>query len=423
MSSSVAHCSAVDITLKSTSLLKHAVQIKLYVELELSCARQIILTERPPDPPLDIPNVGLYDFLFERKDKDFPDDKVIYVDGESRRSYTFAQVKAAAIDFGKGLKGLWDWQKGNVLALYTPNCIDTPAITWGTHWAGGIVSPANPGYTLDELVHQLKDSGARAIVTQLSQLDIAQQAAKKVGIPEERIALIGDAKHPEGRIKHFTSVRNISGTQRFRRAKIDADNDLAFLVYSSGTTGLPKGVMLSHRNIVANTMQITAAEGSLSPKPTENLPDGDAILAFLPFFHIYGEILQGGRLKFLSTSLTPLRPDLSPPPIHISWTKVCRHGKVRHRGLVSQCARLPNHNGLRSTSHYPAPDKAPDCGQVQPLESEDDEQWSCPSHQGAGRGQLRAHWSPDQARLWSFRNKSNHTYSTVGDMVSSPHLN
>lgn len=186
------------------------------------------------------------------------------------------------------MKGLWDWQKGDVLALYTPNCIDTPAITWGTHWAGGIVSPANPGYTLDELCHQLKDSGARAIITQLPQLDIALQAAKKVGIAEDRIALIGDAKDPAGRVKHFTSVRNISGTQRFRRAKIDADKDLAFLVYSSGTTGLPKGVMLSHRNIIANTLQVTAAEEPLSPKPTKENPDGDAILAFLPFFHIYG---------------------------------------------------------------------------------------------------------------------------------------
>lgn len=232
--------------------------------------------------------MGLYDFLFERKDRDFPDDKAIYVDGETKRSYTFAQVKATAIDFGKGLKGLWDWQKGDVLALYTPNCIDTPAITWGTHWAGGVVSPANPGYTIDELVHQLRDSGAKALITQLPQLDVALQAAKKVGIPEDRIALIGDAKHPEGRIKHFTSVRNISGTQRFRRAKVDNDKDLAFLVYSSGTTGLPKGVMLSHRNIIANTMQITAAEGELSYKPTKENPDGDAVLAFLPFFHIYG---------------------------------------------------------------------------------------------------------------------------------------
>ncbi|KAL9528833.1 putative 4-coumarate--CoA ligase [Sphaerulina musiva] len=239
-------------------------------------------------PDIAIPDVGLWDFLFERKDRDFPDDKVIYVDPATNRSYTYAQTKQTAIDFGKGLKGLWDWQKGDVLALYTPNCIDTPAVTWGTHWAGGIVSPANPGYTVDELAYQLKDSGAKAIITQLAQLEQARLAAKKVGIPEDRIALMGDEKDPAGRIKHFSSVRNISGTQRYRRVKIDANNDLAFLVYSSGTTGLPKGVMLSHRNIVANVSQLTAAESPLKWQPAEGRPDGDAILAFLPFFHIYG---------------------------------------------------------------------------------------------------------------------------------------
>lgn len=175
-----------------------------------------------------------------------------------------------------------------MLALYTPNCIDTPAVTWGTHWAGGVVSPANPGYTVDELAYQLKDSGAKALLTQLAQLEQAKAAAKKVGIPEDRIALVGDEKDPAGRTKHFSSVRNISGTQRYRRAKVNPDKDLAFLVYSSGTTGLPKGVMLSHRNIVANVMQISAGEEPLKWQAAEGRPDGDAILAFLPFFHIYG---------------------------------------------------------------------------------------------------------------------------------------
>ncbi|KAM3414942.1 hypothetical protein BST61_g10082 [Cercospora zeina] len=239
-------------------------------------------------PDISIPDVGLWDFLFERTDRDFPDDKVIYVDPATARSYTYAQTKQTAIDFGKGLKGFWGFNKGDVLALYTPNCIDTPAVTWGAHWAGAIVSPANPGYTVDELAYQLKDSGAKGLITQVAQLDQAKAAAKKVGIPEDRIALIGDEKDPAGKIKHFSSVRSISGLQRHRRTKVDADKDLAFLVYSSGTTGLPKGVMLSHRNIIANTLQVTAGEEPLSWKPAKGRPEGDAILAFLPFFHIYG---------------------------------------------------------------------------------------------------------------------------------------
>lgn len=168
-----------------------------------------------------------------------------------------------------------------MLALFTPNCIDTPVVTWGAQWAGGIVSPANPGYTVDELAFQLKDSGAKALVTQLPVMETALAAAKKVGLPEDRIILIGDKKDPSMKFKHFTSIRNISGATRYRRTKIDPENDLAFLVYSSGTTGHPKGVMLCHRNIVANTLQVTAGE-----KP--HLSHNDSILAFLPFFHIYG---------------------------------------------------------------------------------------------------------------------------------------
>ena len=164
--------------------------------------------------------------------------------------------------------------------MYTPNSIDTPVITWGAHFAGATVSPANPGYTVDELAFQLKDSGAKALVTQLAVIEIAKQACAKVGIPENRIILMGEERDPENRFKHFTSIRNLSGTDRYRRVRVDPDKDLAFLVYSSGTTGHPKGVMLSHTNIVANVLQMAYAE--------KNITTADRIISFLPFFHIYG---------------------------------------------------------------------------------------------------------------------------------------
>ncbi|KAH7401918.1 4-coumarate-CoA ligase-like protein [Phaeosphaeria sp. MPI-PUGE-AT-0046c] len=240
-------------------------------------------------PSLQIPDVDLWAFLFERKDKPFPDDKVIYYDPYSKRSYTFAQVKDAATNFGKGLKHLWDWQKGDVLALYTPNCIDTPAITWGCHWAGGVLSPANPNYTVEELAFQLKDSGARAIVTQLPFIKNAQEAAKKVGIPLDKVIIMGDQRDPTHKAKHFTSIVNTAGSAKYRRTKAkNPAEDLAFLVYSSGTTGHPKGVMLTHRNIVANTMMIKVAEGGNLQPTGGPTGEGDKLLAFLPFFHIYG---------------------------------------------------------------------------------------------------------------------------------------
>ncbi|PMD52282.1 acetyl-CoA synthetase-like protein [Hyaloscypha bicolor E] len=239
-------------------------------------------------PKLAIPDVDLWTFLFERKDRAYPDYKVIYVDADTNRSYTYAQVRSTALDFGTGLKSVWEWKKGDVLAIYSPNCIDTPAIIWGTQWAGGILSPANPGYTADELAFQLKDSGAKGLVTQKPFLKSAIEACKKVGIDEDRIILMGDERDETMKFKHFSHVRNLAGTSRYRKTKINPSRDLAFLVYSSGTTGHPKGVMLSHTNIVSNVSMLVTGEGkNLSWKGGIN-NEGDKLLAFLPFFHIYG---------------------------------------------------------------------------------------------------------------------------------------
>lgn len=150
------------------------------------------------------------------------------------------------------------------------------------------MSPANPGYTAQELAFQLKDSGAKALATQKPFLKVAVEAATQAGIPEDRIILIGDEKDESTRIKHFSSIRNLANTNFLRRTKAHPKNDLAFLVYSSGTTGHPKGVMLSHENIVSNILMLKSGEGqklSWDGGPDGN---GDIILAFLPFFHIYG---------------------------------------------------------------------------------------------------------------------------------------
>ncbi|GAB1209821.1 hypothetical protein APSETT445_008608 [Aspergillus pseudonomiae] len=209
-------------------------------------------------------------------------------DADTQRFYTYKTLKDAALAFGQGLKAIYDWRKGDVLALFTPNSIDTPVVMWGAHWAGGVVSPANPAYTTEELAFQLKNSGAKAVITQVPQLSVVREAAKKVNIPEDRIILIGDKRDPEARFKHFTSIRNISGATRYRKTKINPDKDLSFLVYSSGTTGVPKGVRLSHRNIVANSLQLAAGEAGHLTWNGGADGKGDRVLAFLPFFHIYG---------------------------------------------------------------------------------------------------------------------------------------
>lgn len=240
------------------------------------------MTTQSPFPDVEIPEVDLWALMFDGKNRDFSDDKVIYRSAmDVERSYTFAQVKSLATTFGEGLQNLWDWQRTDVLALYAPNDIDIPPVIYGTFFAGGIVTPANPGYSVDELAYQLENSGAKGLVTTIQFLETALVAAIKVGIQRDRVILLGKEKDESHRVKHWTNIRKTSGALRFRRKKAKPE-DLSFLAYSSGTTGLPKGVMLTHRNIVADLLMARGAVGHWYTSAA------DKFLGVLPFFHIYG---------------------------------------------------------------------------------------------------------------------------------------
>ncbi|RMZ82332.1 hypothetical protein DV738_g1761, partial [Chaetothyriales sp. CBS 135597] len=236
---------------------------------------------KSPFPDVEIPNVDLWGLLFETQ-RDFPDDQVIFRAAGSDRKYTWADVKETASAFGKGLRNLWDWQKGDVLAIYAPNDIDYAPVVYGVFYAAGVVTPASPAYLPDELAFQLTNSESKAIVTTKALLENARKAAKKAGIPENRILLLGAERDESHRFKHWTNIKATSGAVRYRRRRLDPDNDISFLAYSSGTTGLPKGVILSHRNIVANLLQMRVSIG------TWYSSGKDKVLGVLPFFHIYG---------------------------------------------------------------------------------------------------------------------------------------
>jgi len=233
-------------------------------------------------PDVHIPDQDMWAFMFMQK-RSFPDSQVIYRSATNpSRAYTFADVKSLATAFGEGLQNLWDWQKGDVCNIYAPNDIDIGPIIYGVFFAGGVVSPANPAYSPDELAFQLKNSGSKAIITTKAFLPNALKAAQKVGIANDRILLCGEERAEGHSVKHWSNIRKTSGALRYRRRKIHPDNDLAFLVYSSGTTGLPKGVMLSHRNVIADLCLIQGAVGKWYEGGQ------DKMLGVLPFFHIYG---------------------------------------------------------------------------------------------------------------------------------------
>lgn len=254
--------------------------------------------------PIPIPDVDIFTLLFQPpKQRSFPDTKELLTDGEhaAARSYTHASLRAAATAFGRDvLKAQWGWRRGDVLAFFTPNDVDTAVLTCGCLWAGGVASPANPLYTVHELAFQLRNARARALVTQADFLPQATEAAARAGIPAERIILLG----PQGsvsvggsgggahKVRHWrelllTKPSSYVAAARHGKTTVRPREDLAFLVYSSGTTGMPKGVRLTHYNVISNLLQNEKMDGQhLKPfGGPENR--GDRMLGVLPFFHIY----------------------------------------------------------------------------------------------------------------------------------------
>ncbi|KAJ5783258.1 hypothetical protein N7457_005032 [Penicillium paradoxum] len=226
-----------------------------------------------------VPSVDVWEFLFERPEKPFPDDHVIFKSPPSEVR-TYDDLRSQAFSFGTNLKTKWGWQKGDVMLFFAPNHIDVPALYWGCQWAGGIVSPANPTYTIDELKYQLDDSGAKALVVHAPLLHTAAAAAKRVGLPVAKILVVGDDS-PTAGLQHVESML-ANGESEVTRPKINAVTDSAFLVYSSGTTGRPKGAILTHINIVASLLLLQTIEAyHMDCKK-------DRILALLPTYHIFG---------------------------------------------------------------------------------------------------------------------------------------
>ncbi|WPH01596.1 Hypothetical protein R9X50_00444400 [Acrodontium crateriforme] len=232
-----------------------------------------------PYPTVHIPEVDLWEFIFDRNDRP-ADGQTIYRSCDGNRHYTFGDVKAAATAFGQGLITRWNWKQGDVLNIYAPNDVDFGPIVYGVLYAGGIVSPANPAYSVDELSFQLSNSGSRAIVTTKTFLPQALKAAAMSGIERSKVLLLGTDRDQQA--QHWTEIQPEHGSRGPLRCKVKPTTDLAFLVYSSGTTGLPKGVMLSHHNIVADLCMIHGSVG------TSYRSEDDKILGVLPFFHIYG---------------------------------------------------------------------------------------------------------------------------------------
>ena len=223
---------------------------------------------RSPFPEVEIPDVPLTEFVFGRAAR-FADRPAL-VDGPSGRTLTYAQLAGAVRAAAAGLARR-GFEKGDVLALYSPNLPEYVIAFHAVATLGGVVTPVNPLYTAEELAGQLADSGAKYLVTVAPLLERAREAAGGRGLRE--FFVFGEA---EGATPFASLLEGGGGPPA---VEIDPREDVVVLPYSSGTTGVCKGVMLTHRNLVANLSQIKGAGHDWAD---------DTLVCVLPLFYIYG---------------------------------------------------------------------------------------------------------------------------------------
>src|SRR5438093_6002859 len=226
---------------------------------------------RGPYPDVSIPEVSLTDFVF-RSIEQFKDKQAL-IDGPTGRAFTYAEF-ADAVRRVAGTLAKRGFRKGDVFGIFSTNCPEYAVIFHAVAMLGGINTTLNPLYTAEEAEHQLKDAGARFLVTAPQFIEKARADAQRSGI--EELFVFGEADDATP----FDSL--LAGDGDPPPVEINPREDLVALPYSSGTTGLPKGVMLTHYNLVANMRQMDGLD---------YFHRDDTLLCVLPLFHIYGLVV------------------------------------------------------------------------------------------------------------------------------------
>ncbi|MEJ2861320.1 AMP-binding protein [Actinomycetospora flava] len=231
-------------------------------------------------PAVRVPDLSLPDFLLRAAD-DRPDAPAV-IDAASGRTVTYGELRRDVRRCAVGLRRR-GMRPGDVLAIVAPNSPEWLVACLGAMAAGGMVSGINPLYTADEIAPQLRDHGARFLLTIPPFLSLVRSAA--AGGVEPDIMVLGEAPDDGAGATPFADVLAAGEGGHLPGGLVDPAVDLALLPYSSGTTGLAKGVMLTHRAMVTNVEQMQAVM-ALSP--------ADRSVAAAPFFHAVGLVVVAG---------------------------------------------------------------------------------------------------------------------------------
>ncbi|XP_067011346.1 uncharacterized protein [Anabrus simplex] len=250
-----------------------------------------------------VPMMSLPQYIFKETGQ-LPDKPAVTC-GVTGLTYTFSQVKELSQQLAWSLVSRLKLKKGQVIGLLLPNTPEFPIAIHGALAAGLVVTFANPLYTAGEIGRQFKDAGVRCCVT-VPQLQGLTDAVAAMLPSYTSTIVVGQDKH-QG--THLSFQQLLDEAQPTSLPTLDP-RDLALLPYSSGTTGLPKGVMLNHLNLVSN-LQMMKHPDIVDHQPTTDTYQ-EVSLTVLPFFHIYGfnSILNGNMVYgFQLVSLPRFTPE------------------------------------------------------------------------------------------------------------------
>ena len=252
--------------------------------------------------------------LFEKSVKQYGPRKA-YINMD--KAITYAELDKLSADFGAYCQSVLKLPRGARIALMMPNLLQYPVCLYGALRAGYTVVNCNPLYTERELEHQLKDSGAEAIVIVENFASVLANVIARTPVKHVLVTQLGDmldfpkrmivnlvVKH----VKKMVPAWSIPNAVELRDALIEGGryplkpvevghDDLAFLQYTGGTTGVSKGAMLTHRNIIANLQQAHAWINA-------GVQDNEIIVTALPLYHIFA--LTANCLTFFKIGATNL---------------------------------------------------------------------------------------------------------------------
>eukprot|EP00249_Psilotum_nudum_P008455 c21279_g1_i2 orf=338-2023(-) len=202
-------------------------------------------------------------------------DKPCLIQGTNGRVYTYMEVDIICRKTAAGLANL-GIKKGDVVMLLLPNCAEFVFVFLGAALIGAVTTTANPFYTPAEIAKQVKGSKSRLIVTQSAYTE----KLVDISVSEHLRVLVIDETHTNNHI-HISTLMEIDEDE-YQQVDNIHPNDVVALPYSSGTTGLPKGVMLTHKSLVSSVAQQVDGEN-----PNLYFRSDDVVLCVLPMFHIY----------------------------------------------------------------------------------------------------------------------------------------